>query len=98
MVCVDKSVLFVNFFCLKKADLAVAALTINYQREQAIDFTKPFLNTGISILFKRPEKKTPDLFSFLYPLSIDIWLYMIAAYLGNCKLIKILRVSYSYKI
>ena len=68
---------------MQKADLAVAAMTINHQREQAIDFTKPFLNLGISILYKRPQKKTPYLFSFLSPLSIDIWLYMIAAYLGN---------------
>ena len=65
----------------KKSDLAVAALTISFQREQVIDFTKPFLNLGISILYKRPKKKTPNLFSFLSPLSIEIWLYMIAAYL-----------------
>lgn len=65
----------------KKADLAVAALTINFQREQVIDFTKPFLNLGISILYKRPQKKTPNLFSFLSPLSIEIWLYIIGAYL-----------------
>ncbi len=69
----------------KKADLAVAALTINFQREQVIDFTKPFLNLGISILYKRPQKKTPNLFSFLSPLSIEIWLYMIAAYLGRIQ-------------
>jgi glutamate receptor, ionotropic, invertebrate len=61
--------------------LAVAALSISFQREQVIDFTKPFLNLGISILYKRPQKKTPNLFSFLSPLSIEIWLYMIAAYL-----------------
>lgn len=65
----------------KKADIAVGAMSITYQRDQAIDFTKPFLNLGISILYKRPQKKTPNLFSFLSPLSIDIWLYMIAAYL-----------------
>ena len=59
----------------------MAGLSISYQREQVIDFTKPFLNLGISILYKRPQKKTPNLFSFLSPLSIEIWLYMIAAYL-----------------
>ena len=32
----------------------MASLTINYLREQVIDFTKPFMNLGISILFKRP--------------------------------------------
>ena len=40
---------------LQKADLAVAALTITYQREQVIDFTKPFMNLGLSILFKIPK-------------------------------------------
>lgn len=73
----------VNEIIEKKADLAVAGLTITYQREQVIDFTKPFLNLGISILYKRPKKNTPNLFSFLSPLSIEIWLYMLAAYLSN---------------
>ena len=50
-------------------------------REQVIDFTKPFMNLGISILFKRPEKTNPRLFSFLSPLSFEIWFYMLAAYL-----------------
>ena len=36
----------------QKADLAVASMTINYDRESVIDFTKPFMNLGISILFK----------------------------------------------
>lgn len=27
-------------------------MTINYARESVIDFTKPFMNLGISILFK----------------------------------------------
>ena len=33
-------------------DIAVGAMTINYARESVIDFTKPFMNLGISILFK----------------------------------------------
>ena len=74
----------------KKADLAVAGLTISYQREQAIDFTKPFLNLGISILYKRPLKNPPNLFAFLSPLSVEIWLYIIAAYLLVSSIIFIL--------
>ena len=31
----------------KNADLAVAAMTINYARESVIDFTKPFMNLGM---------------------------------------------------
>jgi hypothetical protein len=29
-------------------------MTINYARESVIDFTKPFMNLGIGILFKVP--------------------------------------------
>ncbi|XP_059153989.1 glutamate receptor ionotropic, kainate 2-like [Physella acuta] len=65
----------------RRADLAIAPLTITYIREQVIDFTKPFLNLGISILFKVPRKEKPGLFSFLNPLAIEIWLYVIGAYL-----------------
>jgi len=61
--------------------VAVASLTISYMREKVIDFTKPFMNLGISILFRRPMDKSPSLFSFLAPLSFEIWLSMLAAYL-----------------
>ncbi|KAK3734903.1 hypothetical protein RRG08_038928 [Elysia crispata] len=64
-----------------RADLAIAPLTITYIREQVIDFTKPFLNLGISILFKVPQGEKPGLFSFLNPLAIEIWVYVIGAYL-----------------
>lgn len=30
-------------------------MTINYARESVIDFTKPFMNLGIGILFKVSE-------------------------------------------
>ncbi|VDM26016.1 unnamed protein product, partial [Hydatigera taeniaeformis] len=64
----------------RKADLAVAMLTINHERERVIDFTTPFMNLGMSIIFKKPEQKKPDLFSFLRPLSPAVsWL--IAFYL-----------------
>ena len=41
---------------LQRADLAVASMTINYARESVIDFTKPFMNLGIGILFKVSSK------------------------------------------
>ncbi|KAG1652211.1 Glutamate receptor ionotropic, kainate 2 [Nymphon striatum] len=64
------------------ADLAIADLTITYEREEAVDFTMPFMNLGVSILFKKPSKTVPKLFSFLSPLSWDVWIYMATAYLG----------------
>ncbi|XP_023314966.1 glutamate receptor ionotropic, kainate 2-like isoform X1 [Trichogramma pretiosum] len=65
----------------KKADLAVGSMTINYARESVIDFTKPFMNLGISILFKVPTRHQARLFSFMNPLAIEIWLYVLAAYI-----------------
>lgn len=40
------------YFVFQKADLAMASMTINYARESVVDFTKPFMNMGIGILFK----------------------------------------------
>ena len=74
----------------QKADLAITDLTITYEREQAVDFSMPFMNLGISILYKKPQKKPPDLFSFLSPLSLDVWIYTAAAYLGVSILLFIL--------
>ncbi|XP_055939861.1 glutamate receptor ionotropic, kainate 2-like isoform X2 [Argiope bruennichi] len=65
---------------VKNADLAVAPMTINYARESVIDFTKPFMNLGIGILFKLPKNMPVRLFSFMSPLAVDIWLYVLAAY------------------
>ncbi|XP_050339209.1 glutamate receptor ionotropic, kainate 2-like isoform X2 [Bactrocera neohumeralis] len=63
-----------------KADLAVGSMTITYARESVIDFTKPFMNLGISILFKVPSSPASRLFSFMNPLAYDVWLYVLAAY------------------
>ena len=45
---------------------------------------------GVSILFKKPMKKPPNLFSFMSPLSLDVWIYMATAYLGVSVLLFIL--------
>ncbi|CAL4124065.1 unnamed protein product, partial [Meganyctiphanes norvegica] len=74
----------------QRADLAIGDLTITYEREQAVDFTMPWMNLGISILYRKPTKKPPNLFSFLSPLSLDVWLYMATAYLGVSLLLFVL--------
>lgn len=60
--------------------MAVAGLSINWKREKAVDFTLPFMNTGISILFKKPTVKVTSLFSFLSPFSTEVWIYLMGAY------------------
>ncbi|NXN99051.1 GRIK3 protein, partial [Rhinopomastus cyanomelas] len=77
-----------------KADLAVAPLTITHVREKAIDFSKPFMTLGVSILYRKPNGTNPSVFSFLNPLSPDIWMYILLAYLGvSCVLFVIARFS-----
>ncbi|XP_058159849.1 glutamate receptor ionotropic, kainate 3 isoform X2 [Dasypus novemcinctus] len=77
-----------------KADLAVAPLTITHIREKAIDFSKPFMTLGVSILYRKPNGTNPSVFSFLNPLSPDIWMYVLLAYLGvSCVLFVIARFS-----
>lgn len=65
----------------QEADLAVAGITITSAREKFVDFTKPFWNLGITILFRKPKAKPVRLFSFLDPFHEDVWVYMIAIYL-----------------
>uniref|UniRef100_A0AAY4D7K0 Glutamate receptor n=1 Tax=Denticeps clupeoides TaxID=299321 RepID=A0AAY4D7K0_9TELE len=77
-----------------RADLAVAPLTITYLREKVIDFSKPFLNMGISILYRKPNSTNNGFFSFLNPMTPDIWVYILLAYLGvSCVLFVIARFS-----
>ena len=58
------------------------ALTINSGRERVVDFTKPYMDLGISIMIKKPVKKLPGVFSFMDPLSKEVWMCMTFAYLG----------------
>ena len=67
---------------LQKADLAVAAITINQDRERVVDFTKPFMTTGISIMINKPEKQEFSIFSFMQPLGSTIWALTVCSYVG----------------
>ncbi|CAD7083213.1 unnamed protein product [Hermetia illucens] len=66
----------------READIAIAAMTITAERERVIDFSKPFMSLGISIMIKKPIKQTPGVFSFLNPLSQEIWVSVIFSYIG----------------
>lgn len=65
-----------------EADIAIVDLTITSKREDAVDFTLPFMNTGISILYKKPTTKVTTLFSFLSPFSGLVWIYVAGAYIS----------------
>ena len=62
--------------------MAIAPLTISQARERVVDFSTPFMTTGISIMIKKPDKQEFSVFSFMQPLSTEIWMYIIFAYVG----------------
>ncbi|XP_039306223.1 glutamate receptor ionotropic, kainate 2 [Solenopsis invicta] len=66
----------------KEVDFATVDLAITYQRKTAVDFSLPFMNLGISIVFTKPEEKPSDPNSFLAPFSTQVWIYMATAYLA----------------
>jgi len=52
--------------------VAIAPLTISSSRERVVDFSKPFMQLGISIMIKKPEKQKPGVFSFMDTAHYDI--------------------------
>ncbi|XP_069955932.1 glutamate receptor 1 isoform X3 [Cherax quadricarinatus] len=84
----------------KEADIAIAPLTITSSRERVIDFTKPFMTLGISIMIKKPVKEKPGVFSFMSPLSQEIWTCVVFAYVGvSIVLFLVSRFSpYEWKV
>ena len=59
-----------------RADLAVADLTITSGREAVVDFSAPFMNLGISVLYKRPPQS-----SLTLPYLICVWIGFLTIFL-----------------
>ena len=72
--CVTVYVLF-SIMCSytsQNASLAVSPVTITSQREEVVDFAKPYKPRGLSLLMKKP-KVGLTFFQFLDPLSPKVW-------------------------
>ncbi|GAB6030252.1 Glutamate [NMDA] receptor subunit 1 [Chamberlinius hualienensis] len=61
-----------------RADMIVAPLTINQERAQAVEFSKPFKYQGITILEKR-HSKSSTLVSFLQPFQETLWILVMVS-------------------
>ncbi|KAJ8944594.1 hypothetical protein NQ318_006008 [Aromia moschata] len=78
----------------EKADLAITDLTITYQREEAVDFTSPFMTLGISILYQKPTKAPPSFFSFADPFAAEVWKLLMVGCVGVSVILFVLgRIS-----
>ncbi|XP_022730836.1 glutamate receptor 2.7-like [Durio zibethinus] len=62
----------------KKIDSAVGDITIVASRTNCVDFTLPYLETGVAMLVKVRHDGTKDMWIFLKPLSWDLWLTIIS--------------------
>ncbi|CAG9836773.1 unnamed protein product [Diabrotica balteata] len=61
-----------------RAAMIVAPLTINPERAEFIEFSKPFKYQGITILEKKPSRSS-TLVSFLQPFSNTLWILVMVS-------------------
>ncbi|KAM4843527.1 glutamate receptor ionotropic, NMDA 2C isoform 2-T2 [Thomomys bottae] len=59
----------------KRADMAIGSLTINEERSEIVDFSVPFVETGISVMVAR-SNGTVSPSAFLEPYSPAVWVMM----------------------
>ena len=62
------------------ADFAIADLSVTSQRNEAVQFSNPWMTLGISIIFVKPRQAPPSLLAFLSPFTVEVWIYIA---LGN---------------
>ena len=57
------------------ADMAAAALTITADRERVVDFVRPFMHAGITVVVRRPPPtiSIPYSFGIFQPLEPAVW-------------------------
>ncbi|XP_029586939.1 glutamate receptor ionotropic, NMDA 2D [Salmo trutta] len=59
----------------KRADMAIGSLTVNKERSEAVEFSVPFVETGISVMVSR-SNGTVSPSAFLEPYSPAVWVMM----------------------
>ncbi|XP_029008112.1 glutamate receptor U1 [Betta splendens] len=70
-----------------EADLAIAPLTVTAAREKVVGMSKPFMQTGISILLRKDISEETGFFDFLTPFTAETWIGVLIAYLGTAACI-----------
>ena len=68
----NKTKIDFNINVFQKIDVGAVNFAMNKARESAIDFTMPFINTGLVMTTKIKESKS-DPFFWTKPFDIDLW-------------------------
>ena len=56
--------------------MAAGAFSITVNRAQVIDFTKPFLDQGVTMLVSKPKSLPPSIFQCFAPFTLNVWLIL----------------------
>jgi ionotropic glutamate receptor len=58
---------------LQKIDIAVADITVRYNRTLYVDFTIPYTESGVGMIVPFKEDTKKNMWIFLKPLSTGMW-------------------------
>lgn len=64
-----------------RADLSTSPLTINSERLEVLEFSKPFMQFTMSLITKKGDTNYQDLTTFMLPYSTTVWLVTLACLL-----------------
>lgn len=62
----------------QNASMCLGAISITSEREEVVDFSKPYKQKMFSLLMKKPKEKS-SIFQFLWPLSPFVWILIISS-------------------
>lgn len=77
------AVLFSHF---QEADIAVGDITITRERLEYVDFTVPYLQNDLGILYSNVHHQFADTPQFLRPWTSELWICLLTALLGTTLL------------
>ncbi|XP_052229590.1 glutamate receptor 2-like [Dreissena polymorpha] len=81
----------------KNATLGMGAISITSERKSVIDFSIGVVSTGINILITRPEEQF-NMFQFLTPFSLQLWMAIIGSSLGICIVYLLLDIRSTHRV
>ncbi|CAN7986480.1 unnamed protein product, partial [Ixodes hexagonus] len=70
----------------READLAVGDISITRERLEYVDFTAPFMQNGIGILYRNVDRQYYETPPFLRPWTSELWLCVLTAALATSVL------------
>lgn len=78
---------------MQRADVALAPFSITPERSEVVEFTKPYMTKGTSVVVRKPERSV-WLFQFLSPLSKVVWIAIfIAFFITGVVLFGVTRIN-----